>query len=224
MNIIAIIPARGGSKGIPNKNLLKVNGKPLLWYTLHRAKQSKYLNNIYVSSDSKKIGHYALDNGASWVLRPKKISGDTAASEDAIHHTINKLPKKPDLIVFLQNTSPLRDRLDIDKCIEHLLENDLDSVFSGAVAPDFFLWAKKNGVLHGLNHDYRQRERRQDRGDQYIENGSIYVFRTDLFLNKANRIGGKKDVYLMKPWTVHELDSLDDLESIEFYLKKKWKD
>ena len=72
MNIIAIIPARGGSKGIPNKNLLEVNGKPLLWYTLHRAKQSKYLNNIYVSSDSKKIGHYALDNGASWVLRPKK--------------------------------------------------------------------------------------------------------------------------------------------------------
>ena len=79
-------------------------------------------------------------------------------------------------------------------------------------------------MLHGLNHNYRQRERRQNRGDQYIENGSIYVFKTDLFLNKANRIGGKKDVYLMKPWTIHELDSLDDLELIEFYLKNKWKD
>ena len=219
MKIAAIIPARGGSKGIENKNMIEILGKPLLWYTLERCNQSTHINRTYVSSDSEVIGNYAEENGAIWIKRPKSISDDNSTSEEAIRHVLNNIDYKPDIVVFLQATSPLRVKDDIDNAIVYFIENKVDSLFSSVEAPDLFLWEKVDGTLFSTNHTWVSRERRQDRDKQLIENGSIYIFKPHIILEFHNRLGGKIGNYMMEPWTMWEIDEVKDLDIIKFYLK-----
>ena len=128
MKILSIIPVRGGSKGIPMKNIIKLNGKPLLDYTVHASLQSKKISKTIVSTDNQKITNHALKLGAEVIPRPKKLSGDKIAIEPVITHVLETLRKKenfiPDLIVLLQNTSPLRNSIHIDESIQLLLKNN----------------------------------------------------------------------------------------------------
>jgi CMP-N,N'-diacetyllegionaminic acid synthase len=217
--ISAIIPARGGSKGIPNKNIVDFCGMPLLAYSIQQAKQSSLIDDVYVSSDSEKILDVAQDFGAIGIKRPIDISGDTASSESALLQCIQSIPKKYDTTVFLQATSPLRTSHNIEDCIKNFQRNKLDSLFSAVLAEDTCLWSTKP-QLNSLTYDYKKRKRRQDFDINIIENGSIYVFDTDKFTFNLNRLFGKMSYELMPKWSVHEIDNIEDLKICSLLMKE----
>lgn len=211
--IIAIIPARGGSKGLIGKNIRTFAGKPLLAWTIKNAKKSAKISNVYVSTDNKKIGAVAKKCKAEVIWRPKEISGDFSPSEDALKHVISRLNKKIDYVVFLQATSPLRETKDIDNAIDKIINEKADSLFSGAELGDFYIWEKKGEKIESLNYDYKNRKRRQEFGKQFVENGSIYVFKPKILFQHNNRLGGKIAISEMELWKSFEID---DLESLKF--------
>lgn len=222
--ILAIIPARGGSKGIPQKNIKPVAGKPLLAWNIIAAKESKYISRIVVSTDDKNIAEVAKQYGAEVIKRPDELSSDTATSESALIHSLNYLKETenyfPDLLVFLQCTSPLTQPQDIDNCIETLLNNDADSA---TTVTDFhyFIWKKDSkGLAEGINHDKNFRPRRQDREPQYLETGAVYVMRTSGFLEYKHRFFGKTVLSEMPAERVLEIDDPVDLEIAEIRLRK----
>ena len=224
--IVCIIPARGGSKGIYKKNLLPLAGKPLIAWSIEQANSSKYLRNqVYVTSDSDEILNVAVEFGANKIVRPEGISGDFSTSESALLHALGKIHESMEeilLVVFLQATSPLREVKDIDNAIETAVQGRYDSLFSTTELHDFFIWSYGNeGKLESLNYDYRNRKRRQDVKKQYVENGSIYVFKPEILIRDGNRLGGEIGISVMDPWKVHEIDTMDNVELCEFYMRKK---
>ena len=224
--ILAFIPARGGSKGIPNKNIKLFNGKPLIEWTINSALKSKLISKVIVSSDSKKILSISKKLGADIVLRPKNISGDFATTESAIKHYIKNTKQSFDTIVLLSPTSPIRKMKDIDNAIKEFKSKKLDSCFSASILFDFLIWKlnKKKKRYESINYDFKNRGTRQKRDLNYVENGSIYVFKTDLIKYYNNRIAGKVGMYLMNFWQSLEIDEKDDwklLETIQkIYIKK----
>lgn len=216
MEICAIIPARGGSKAIKKKNLQCVGSKPLIIRTIEAARKSKWINRIVVSTDDKQISELAQTYGSEIIERPTEISGDDATSESALLHVLNKLEKQenyyPDIIVFLQCTSPFTTSGDIDGTINALINNKADSAFA---ATEFykFLWKyDNNGSVIGINHNEKRiRKRRQDVNLQYQEAGSVYAFITNGFLINKNRFFGKIIVYSIPTERVFEIDNETEL-------------
>ena len=223
MKILCIIPARGGSKGIPKKNIIEFAGKPLISHSINQAINSKYITDVVVSSDSDEILEVSKFYGATTLKRPEELSTDTSSSESALIHTIKTLNKDYDYIVFLQATSPLRTTKDIDNCIESLINNNLDSVFSASILEDMLIWKSNSNSFESVNYDYKNRKRRQDSEIQYVENGSIYVFKKEGFIENNNRLFGKIGLSLMDGWKMFEIDSLEDLELCELIFKNKLK-
>ncbi|MBN2142803.1 acylneuraminate cytidylyltransferase family protein [Candidatus Woesearchaeota archaeon] len=221
--IIAIIPARGGSKGIPRKNLIPFCGKPLVAWSVEAAKGAKHVDEVYVSTDDDEIAGICEKHGAKIVKRPAEISGDEASSESALIHVFDSLGadvrKKIELIVFLQATSPIREASDIDKAVEYLKAEKADSLFSAFYIGDFYVWKIKEGKPVSINYDYRRRERRQDFEKQYRENGSIYVFKPGILTKQKNRLGGKILLFEMDPWKSQQIDEPRDIPLLEFYMK-----
>ena len=215
--ILAIIPARGGSRGIPNKNIKLFNGKPLIHWTIKSAKRSKLIDKVVVTSDSLKILSISKKLGAEIVLRPKKISGDTASTESAIDHCLKKLKNSFEIIVLLSPTSPIRKNSDIDNAIKKFKTKKLDSCFSVSILSDFLIWKfnKINKKFESINYNFQNRGLRQNRKPNYVENGSIYVFKSDLFFKKKNRLGGNIGVYFMDLWQSFELDNKSDWKLLE---------
>ena len=121
--ILGIIPARGGSKGLPGKNIVDLAGKPLIWYTIKAAKASKFLDFFIVSTDGKDIEEVSKKYGAMVIKRPKELALDDSPTVDAVYHAMDMLPEKYDIIVLLEPTSPLRKKDDIDKAIVKLVDN-----------------------------------------------------------------------------------------------------
>lgn len=215
--ILAFIPARGGSKGIPNKNIKLFNGKPLIEWTIKSALKSKLVDKIIVSSDSKKILSLSKKLGADVVLRPKNISGDYATTEQAIKHYIQNTKDSFDVIVLLSPTSPIRKIEDIDNTIKEFKKKKLDSCFSASKLSDFLIWKlnPKTMKFESINYDFKNRGNRQKREPNYLENGSIYVFKTNLIKFNNNRISGKIGMYLMNFWQSFEIDEKDDWKLLE---------
>ena len=219
--ILAFIPARGGSKGIPNKNIKLFNGKPLIEWTIESALKSKLIHKVIVSSDSKKILSLSKNFGADVILRPKNISGDRSTTESAINHCIKNLEDSFDVIVLLSPTSPIRRNEDIDNAIKQFKLKKLDSCFSASRLNDFLIWKynKKIKKFKSINYDFKNRGIRQNRELNYVENGSIYVFRRDLIKYKNNRIAGKIGMYLMNFWQSFEIDEKNDWKLLEIIQK-----
>lgn len=192
MKIIAVIPARGGSKGIPLKNIQPIGGTPLVARSINAAKKSKFIDEIFVSTDSDLISDVAIKAGAQVIRRPDNISGDTASSESALLNTLSKVPHKSDYIVFLQCTSPFTESEHIDSCIKKILEAKADSCFA-TVSNHRFLWRANatSGVAEGVNHDGKNRKRRQDLAPEFMETGAVYVMKTSRFLEEKTRFCGK---------------------------------
>jgi len=224
MNIISIIPARGGSKSIPKKNLVDFIGEPLILKTITQAQNSFNINRTIVSTDDKEIKDIALERKAEVIDRPKEISGDLATTESALLHVLDTLKIKenyiPDLVVLLQITSPLRKKTDIDLAIEQLITTKADSLISGSKFEDFLFWEHKEDTWEAVNYNPDNRGRRQDRNPQFVENGSIYVFKPDILYKFNNRIGGKMIVYEMEFWQSWQIDAYEEIELLEFYYKK----
>lgn len=223
MSIITIIPARGGSKGIPGKNIRPLARLPLIAHSILDAKESKLVDRVYVSTDDPEIAEVSSKYGAEIIDRPIEIAGDTASSESALLHALTEIEQsgiQPELIVFLQCTSPLRTGLDLDRAIEQLRAEQSDSLLS--VTPTHrFLWEQVDGIARSINYDYRNRQRRQDMNPQFMENGSIYIFKPWVLRELGNRLGGKISLFVMREDQSGEIDSIADFESIEFLLTQQ---
>lgn len=220
MTTICIILARGGSKGLPGKNIHSFAGKPLLAHTIEAAQNSEYIENVFVSSDDAAILDVVKKCGAIGIKRPAELATDTSTSEEALAHAIESAPYAS-TIVFLQPTSPLRTTRDIDRCIETKELGDYDSVFSAVKAEDVMMWRASEGLLEPISYDSDNRARRQDMKENIIENGSVYVFKRDTLEKYKNRIGGKVGYCLMDKWKVHEIDDIDDLKLCEYLFLTK---
>jgi N-acylneuraminate cytidylyltransferase len=216
--ILAIIPARGGSKGIPRKNLRDLGGRPLLTYTVEAALRAESIDRVVVSTDDADIARVAGELGVDVVIRPPEISGDTASSETALLHALDELRDgegyEPDLVVFLQATSPLRRASDIDDAVRRLEAEGLDSLFS-ACRVHGFVWRRQDDRLHSVSYDFSNRQRRQDLGEDLLENGSIYVFKPSVLRETGNRLGGTIGVSEMDPLCSFQVDEPGDLELME---------
>jgi CMP-N,N'-diacetyllegionaminic acid synthase len=217
MKTLCIIPARGGSKGIPRKNLRVVAGKPLIVWSIDAALAAKSVDRLIVSTDDDQIAEVALQWSAEVVRRPPELAGDTASSESALLHVMDALRQheryEPDLILFLQPTSPYRWASDIDGAVNLLLQGGYDSVFSAC--PEHFTgrWSLGTDLCASpLNFDPAHRPRRQDRPVEYLENGSIYVFRSQILRELGARMGGRIGLFAMPAERSHQIDGIEDLE------------
>lgn len=216
--VISIIPARGSSKRILRKNILPIAGKPLLAYSIEDALQTPDITRVFVSTDNSKIANIAKDYGAEVIRRPREISGDTATSESALLHALDYLRDteslEPELVVFLQATSPLRQPDDIQNAIKTLLSEQADSLFSACLLHGL-IWRKEDKKLSSLTYDYHHRMRDQDRPEDLIENGSIFIFKPWVLRKHNNRLGGKITVYRMHVLDSFQVDEPTDLKLIE---------
>ena len=215
-DVIAIILARGGSKGIPYKNILNFCGKPLVAWSVIQAKLTKEIDEVYISSDSDKILDIAESYGAKKIKRPDEISGDEAKSEEAILHALNVIGNKHKCIIMLEPTAPLRKPNDLSNAINLFSKNKWDSAFSSAELQDFLIWKKdENNKLKGLNYNYKIQEPRQLRDTEYVENGAIYMFKPEIIIKESNRFGGKIGMIPNEFWQSFEIDEKEDWEFIE---------
>lgn len=224
MNIVAIIPARGGSQRIPCKNLHPFAGIPLIAHTIGHALRSGLVTRVIVSTDDGEIAEVSLSFGAEIITRPPELSGATATSESALINVLDQLQEKegyvPDLVVFLQCTSPLRADDDIDNAVKLFLEKQADSLFS-ACRLDKYFWKVVGDSVEPINYDYRKRWREQDFPPQFLENGSIFVCKPSLLRSEGNRLGGKIALYEMAYLNSFQIDSPDDILLCECLLNRR---
>ncbi len=225
MEVLAIIPARGGSKGLPRKNVLPLVGKPLIAWNIEAALGSKFINRVVVSTDDAEIAEIAREHGAAVIERPAALAGDSASSESALLHVLETLEKKeryqPELLVFMQCTSPLTTAPDIDRAIRKLIDENADSCLT-AKRFHYFIWREDElGEAQGVNHDKRIRQLRQEREPQYEENGAVYVMKTDGFRCTKHRFFGKTVLAEMPPEHCFEIDEPVDVKIAEMLLAER---
>lgn len=223
--VAAIIPARGGSKGIPGKNLCPLLGKPMIAYTIEAALASRHVTRVFVSTDDAGIADASRRYGAEVIARPAEISGDTASSESALIHALEHLKTvesyAPEILVFLQCTSPLMLPEDIDGTVNALLDERADSALS-AYPSHLFLWRRDaSGQAEGVNHLKTKRPRRQEREPEYAENGAVYVMRASGFLEARHRFFGKTAIFPMARERSVEIDDPADLELVEALIAQR---
>ena len=225
MRCLALIPARGGSKNIPRKNICRLAGKPLVAWTIDTARRAKTVGRVVVSTDDTETSTIARQYGAEVVLRPPEISGDRASSESALLHALDHLQQsegyEPELIAFLQCTSPLTLPEDIDGTVQLLLRENADSAL--AVMPfHHFLWRRDPaGNATGINHDACVRLLRQEREPEFLETGAIYVMRTRGFKAARHRFFGTIRMYVMPPERCLEIDDPVDFRMAEVLLRER---
>lgn len=226
-SVIVIIPARGGSERVPGKNLLPLAGIPLLAHSILHACASKMVQEVIVSTDNPKIAAVAKEYGATVVKRPHDLAHAKATSESALLHVLDERRKKgktdPDLVVFLQCTSPVRKHDDIDNAITQLLHENADSLFS-AVRNHAFIWNATPGGPQSLTYDHCTRKREQDMEIQYRENGSIYVTKTETLRTHNNRLGGKITVYLMDEMHSFQVDTPAQVDLLRWVVRRDIED
>ncbi len=223
-SFLAVIPARGGSKGLPGKNIKKINGKPLIAWSIGAAFRSKYLDEIMVSTDSDDISRIASEYGASVpFLRPKYLSGDKVATFDTIRHTINfyknKLKKTVDYIVLLEPTSPLRTFNDIDRAIEQLLGSTATSVVgvckTESQNPAFLVNKDSDNFISGYEDIDMKSKRRQDIKSVYFFEGSLYISKIKEYLSSETFYHKGTMGYEVPKYKSLEVDDIYDFIMIE---------
>jgi len=213
---LAIIPARGGSKRLPKKNILDLKGKPLIAYSIEAGLQSKYIDKVIVSSDDDEILDTSKAFGAEIIKRPDALASDTATSFDAIKHTIENT-EKYDYIVLLQPTSPLRSALQIDEAIELLETKEANAIVSVCEMDHSPLWSNtlpKDGNMSGFLRDEVLNKRSQDLETYYRVNGAIYICKTEKLLEEESFFL-KENIY---GFVMDRESSVDIDETIDFKL------
>lgn len=204
---LAVIPARGGSKRLPKKNILKLDNKPLIGWTIEAAKKSRYIDDIVVSSDSNEILNIAATYGVRALKRPSELSGDTASTFDTLKHAI-KNSKKYDYIILLQPTSPLRTVEDIDGAIQYLFEKKADAIVSVCKMEHSPLWSNTLDDDKSMEHflkDEVLNKRSQDLEQYYRLNGAIYISQVDKLLENGSFFL-KENIYAYEMSQQHSID------------------
>jgi len=229
MKVLAIIPARGGSKGIPKKNIIDLNGKPLIQYTVDVAIESKKIDRVFLSSDDDEIISTVQKMGLySKYKRPDTFAGDTATAVDVVVDALSWLEKNegytPDAVILLQPTSPLRLSSDIDEAIEQFVKNSKDclvSVHEMIEHPYECIQGIESDDWQYLVKQEISATRRQDYKDKfYYINGAMYLVNVD-FLKKNREfiIEGNTSFYVMPHERGIDIDEYSDLKRAEFFLK-----
>lgn len=220
--VVSIIPARGGSKGIKKKNIAPLLGKPLISYTIETAKACSLIDRVIVSTDCNEIAKVSIECGAEVINRPNDISGDFASSEEALLHAISELEKhnyRPDVVVFMQCTSPLISVNDLKKALIKFIACKADSLFT-ATKFNHFLWEySKDGCIAAVGHDSSVRLMRQEKKEQFLEVGSVYIMDCEKFKKSKHRFFGKIEISLIDKDKCLEIDDPIDLKIAETILK-----
>lgn len=221
---VCIIPARGGSKRLPRKNVLPLAGKPLLAHSIEQARQAAAGLRVLVSTEDAEIASVAAQYGAEVVRRPARLAGDTVGSLPVLRHALEQAERTgpaPEYVVFLQCTSPVRRPGDIDGAIAAYRAAGADSLFSACVS-HACIWQQDPDGLRSVTYDHQVRQREQEWPRQYRENGSIYVVSPRLLASAAsNWIGGRIAVYEMDVWSSFQIDAPEDFELCEWVLQHK---
>ncbi|WP_096715068.1 acylneuraminate cytidylyltransferase [Microbacterium sp. SZ1] len=212
---VAIIPARGGSKGVPRKNVQRVGGVPLIERAVRSALAAEGIDLVVVSTDDAEIAAVASAAGAVVVRRPDELSGDTASSESAILHALDEIEaagERVEVVAFLQATSPFISSQALAGAVREVRDDRADSVFS-AFETYGFLWARTgDDAAVAINHEAGHRPRRQDREPHYLETGAFYVFRADGFREARHRFFGRIRIAEVPEWSAIEIDDAQQLE------------
>ncbi|WP_459820023.1 acylneuraminate cytidylyltransferase family protein [Campylobacter concisus] len=220
---LAIVPARGGSKGLPGKNIKELCGKPMVVHTIEQALKSKYISDVIISTDSKDIEKIAIEHGAkSYFLRPKYLASDNAKVIDNYIYTIDRLNKyfgySIKSFVSLQPTSPLRNTEDIDGAIELFINKNADSVISYTEEYHPIEWHKyitKDGKFENIFEE--RLLNRQEIRKTYFPNGAVFVF--DYNLIKQNKYYGDNSyAYIMPRERSIDIDTIEDFRYAEFIM------
>lgn len=223
LRVLAIVPARGGSKGIKDKNIIDICGKPLIAYTIEAAKASLYVDKVLVTTDSQQIADVAKEWGASApFLRPAALADDQARTVDCVLHAINQmklLGEKFEICLLLQPTSPLRSKDDIDHALETFVNNACEPLVSISEVQDSPVLIRSigdDGLLENILST-NSTVRRQDMDIYYRVNGSIYICMCDE-LNEETSFNDFKRFYIMDRQHSVDVDELADLELVKYYL------
>ena len=225
--ILAIIPARGGSKGIPKKNLYSLAGKPLIQYSIEAAKKSKLISDFIVSTDSDEIKQTAINLGAKVpFMRPQDLSHDTALAIPTIQHSVLTYEKmlncKFDFIIMLQPTAPLRTAEDIDKSLELLINSDADGIISVVDVENYHPQKMKiiiNDQLKDFDETSAENPPRQSLSPIYIVNGAIYATNRDILMNKNTFKGDHCLPFVMPDERSANIDKITDFLIAEYHIK-----
>ena len=214
---IAIILCKGNSKGVKNKNTKKFLGKPLMYWTIKSLKESSYIKEIYISSESNLILNYAKKQKINCIKSPKHLTHSRSQSEESILHSIKKIKSNYDYIVFPQVTSPLRPKNIFDKSLRYFFKKKFDSLFSSHIPSKIFLWEEKQKLKPKYN--INKRPMRQDIKKTFLENGSFYIFKKIGFIKSKNRLFGKIGTFLLDKKYSYDIDEEIDFKINEIVKK-----
>lgn len=214
--VLALIPARGGSKSLPRKNVLPLGGIPLIAHTIRAAQSASLVTRVAVSTEDTEIAEIAGRFGADVVDRPMELASDEASSESALLHALSHLDAaegyRPDIVCFLQCTSPLTAAEDIDNVLAKLISAKADTALA-VTRFHYFLWRlNADGNAVGVNHDKAARLRRQDREAEFLETGAVYAMDANGFRQARHRFFGRTVVHEMPAARVLEIDDPEDFE------------
>ena len=213
MKIVSLITARGGSKGIPQKNLRFLNGKPLVSYSI-TASEASNVDETWVSTEDENIKLVSMNYGAKVIDRPTELADDIIMPDASIVHFAENV--NFDLVVFMHPTSPLIKPEYINKAIDMMKSGEYDSVFSGTLEHWIPRWDMD---VKPVNWNIKDRPRRQDMPSTYIENGMLYVAKREDILKNKLRYGGKIGVVEIPIKDSFQVDSPDDLDLVEKLIK-----
>lgn len=225
--VVAVIPARGGSKGVPRKNIRMLAGKPTICYSIQHAKASKYIDRVVVSTEDAEIKKISLECGAEVVDRPPEYATDTAKAMDVYKHALEALGKegfRPEVVVILQPTSPYRDPQDIDKMVELLGEKGCDSVISVGEVVHHPIWYYKvngGGFLRPYHAEAALALNRQEADKLVRLNGSITVLKPEMITERGALISEKTMPYMMDEERSVDIDTPFDFWVMEKMIEKK---
>ena len=227
-SFLAFIPARGGSKRLPNKNLLNLAGKPLVAWTIEAAKKSQYVHDIILSSDDDRILEIGRDYGITALKRPDYLATDEAKTVDVVMYHLNQIFFQPDFIILLQPTSPLRTSKHIDEAIEYLYNKNADAVISVCEIDHPVEWCNilpEDGSLANFIQKEFLNLRSQDLPKRYKINGALYIIKTEKFLKeKTFFLQENIYAYIMDKFSSIDIDDEFDFRFAEFLITNAHKD
>lgn len=210
MSVVAVIPARGGSKQVPRKNVMPIGGVPLVARAIEAARAAPQIDRVVVSTDDAEIAEISRRYGAEVIDRPARLSGDTASSEAALLHALEELGDV-EVLAFLQATSPFIESAALGRAVDRVRSGAEDVVFS-AFETYAFLWQQTESGAVGVNHDAAHRPRRQDREPHFHETGAFYVMRAAGFIEAKHRFFGRVGIELADERSAIEIDSADQAQ------------